>query len=110
MKNFDAKKILSIVFICLIVFFMGTIGVKYVMSNVLYIYPQVQNTAEAQPTETHTPSYDWSKDYPFSGDYGFNFETPEIVETKEEEDDEDWLEMYMNAISPNHPDNAKKVQ
>lgn len=89
MKNFDAKKFLSIVFICLIVFFMGTIGVKYVMSNVLYIYPQVQNTAEAQPTETQTPSYDWSKDYPFSGDYGFNFETPEIVETKEDEDDEE---------------------
>lgn len=26
----------------------------------------------------------------------------------EEEDDDDWLEEYMNAISPNHPDNVKK--
>ncbi len=85
MKNFDAKKILSIVFICLIVFFMGTIGVKYVMSNVLYIYPQVQNAAEGLPDKTQVPSYDWAKDYPFSGDYGFNFEAPDIVETKNED-------------------------
>ena len=27
---------------------------------------------------------------------------------EEEEDDDDWLEEYMNAISPNHPDNVKK--
>ena len=85
MKKLDAKKVLSIVFICLIVFFMGTIGVKYVISNVLYMYPQVQNAAEVQPDEEQAPSYDWSEDYPFSGDYGFNFETPEVIETKEEE-------------------------
>ncbi len=85
MKSFDAKKFLSIVFICLIVFFMGTIGVKYVMSNVLYIYPQVQNAAEGQPDEEQTPSYDWSKNYPFSGTYGFSFESSDIVESKPEE-------------------------
>ena len=28
---------------------------------------------------------------------------------EEEEDDDDWLEEYMNAISPNHPDNVKKT-
>ena len=28
---------------------------------------------------------------------------------EEEEDDDDWLEEYMNAISPNHPDNVKKI-
>ena len=27
---------------------------------------------------------------------------------EEEEDDDDWIEAYMNAISPNHPDNVKK--
>ena len=27
---------------------------------------------------------------------------------EEEENDDDWLEEYMNAISPNHPDNVKK--
>ena len=27
----------------------------------------------------------------------------------EDDDDDDWLEMYMNAISPNHPDNVKKT-
>ena len=26
----------------------------------------------------------------------------------EDDDDDDWLEEYMNAISPNHPDNVKK--
>ena len=28
---------------------------------------------------------------------------------EEEEDDDDWIEAYMNAISPNHPDNVKKT-
>ena len=28
---------------------------------------------------------------------------------EEEEDDDDWIEAYMNAISPNHPDNVKKI-
>lgn len=28
---------------------------------------------------------------------------------EEEEDDDGWLEEYMNAISPNHPDNVKKT-
>lgn len=27
---------------------------------------------------------------------------------EEEDDDDDWIEAYMNAISPNHPDNVKK--
>ena len=33
----------------------------------------------------------------------------EAQPAEEEEDDDDWLEMYMNAISPNHPDNEKKI-
>lgn len=85
MKNFDAKKLLSIVFICLIVFFMGSIVVKFVVSNVLHIVPEETNAAEGQPDETQAPSYDWSKDYPFSGDYGFSFEAPDVVETKNED-------------------------
>ena len=33
----------------------------------------------------------------------------EAQPAQEEEDDDDWLEEYMNAISPNHPDNIKKI-
>lgn len=85
MKSFDAKKILSIVFICLLVFFMGSIGVKFVMSNVFHIVPEETNAAEGQPDETQTPSYDWSKDYPFSGNYGFSFDSPVVIEANNEE-------------------------
>lgn len=73
MKSFDAKKLLSIVFISIIAFFMGTIGFRLVMTKVFYIYPEEVNAAEAQPDGAQTPSYDWTKDYPFSGDYGFTF-------------------------------------
>lgn len=73
MKSFDAKKLLSVIFICVIVFFMGTIGVKLVMSKVLHIYPEETNAAEAQSDEAQTPSVNWAEEYPFSGDYGFEF-------------------------------------
>ena len=33
----------------------------------------------------------------------------EAQPAEEEEGDDDWLEEYMNAISPNHPDNVKKT-
>lgn len=79
MKSFDAKKLLSIIFICLIVFFMGSIGVKLVMTKVLHIYPEETNAAEAQPDETQSPSHNWAEDYPFSGDYGFEFQTSGIA-------------------------------
>ncbi len=84
MKSFDAKKLLSVIFICLIVFFMGTVGVKLVMSKVLHIYPEETNAAEGQPDATQVTTYDWSEEYPFTGNYGFEFETPENTETKQE--------------------------
>lgn len=73
MKKLNAHKLLSIVFICLIVFFMGTIGVRFVSAKVFHIYPETSNAAEGQPDATQTHSVDWSVDYPFSGDYGFSF-------------------------------------
>lgn len=85
MKSFDAKKLLSVIFICLIVFFMGTVGVKLVMSKVLHIYPEETNAAEGQPDATQVSTYDWSEEYPFSGNYGFEFEIPEIDETKQKQ-------------------------
>lgn len=82
MKSFDAKKLLSVIFICIIVFFMGSIGVKLVMSKVLHIYPEETNAAEAQPGETQAPSINWAETYPFSGDYGFKFQVSEnVIET-----------------------------
>lgn len=85
MKSFDAKKLLSVIFICLIVFFMGTVGVKLVMSKVLHIYPEETNAAEGQPDATQVTTYDWSEEYPFAGNYGFEFEIPEIAETKQKQ-------------------------
>ena len=75
MKKLNAKKIISIVFVCLTIFFMGTIGVKLVMTKVFHIYPET-NAAESQPDGTENPTYDWSAEYPFSGDYGFTYTAP----------------------------------
>ncbi|MBO5420442.1 MAG: hypothetical protein J6A67_00680 [Clostridia bacterium] len=96
MKSFDAKKLLSVLFICLIVFFMGTVGVKLVMSKVLHIYPEETNAAESQPNETYKPLYDWSEKYPFTGDYGFEFEIPVAVETQKEQPSA--KENFENAV------------
>lgn len=81
MKKLNAKKIMSIVFVCLTIFFMGAIGTKLVMTKVFHIYPET-NAAEGQPDETENPTYDWSAEYPFSGDYGFTY-TAETDEVKE---------------------------
>lgn len=102
MKSFDAKKLLSIVFISLIVFFMGSIGFKLVMTKVLHIYPEEVNAAEGQPDETQAPSYDWSKDFPFSGDYGFTFkvESAPIVK-KEQTSAVEQYESFVRSIEGN---------
>ena len=81
MKKLNAKKIMSIVFVCLTIFFMGAIGTKLVMTKVFHIYPET-NAAEGQPDETENPTYDWTAEYPFSGDYGFTY-TAETDEVKE---------------------------
>lgn len=83
MKKLNTKKAMSILFICLIIFFMGTIGVKLVMTKVLHIYPET-NVAEGQADDV--PSFDWSAEYPFSGDYGFIYsaDTDKTTETEVE--------------------------
>lgn len=81
MKKLNAKKIMSIVFVCLTIFFMGAIGTKLVMTKVFHIYPET-NAAEGQPDGTENPTYDWTAEYPFSGDYGFTY-TAETDEVKE---------------------------
>ena len=82
MKSFDAKKLLSVIFICVIVFFMSTIVVKFVNSKLLHISPAEANAAEGKPDETLAPSIDWAADYPFSGDYGFEFQASDsMIET-----------------------------
>lgn len=96
MKSFDAKKLLSIVFISIIVFFMGTIGFKLIMTKVLHIYPEETNAAEGQPDETQAPSYDWSKDYPFSGNYGFIFKAEAAPVIKAEQPSA--IEQYESFI------------
>ncbi len=102
MKSLDAKKLLSIVFISIIVFFMGTIGFKLVMTKVLHIYPEETNAAESQPDGTQAPSYDWSKDYPFSGDYGFTFkaETAPVAKAKQPSAVEQY-ESFVRSIEGN---------
>lgn len=72
MKELNAKKVISIFFVCLTIFFMGSIGTKLVLTKVFHIYPE-SNAAEAQPDGTENPTYDWSVEYPFSGDYGFRY-------------------------------------
>lgn len=102
MKSFDAKKILSIVFICLIVFFMGTIGVKYVMLNILHIDTEETNITESQPDQSEVERTDWSKDYPFSGNYGFEFHeeiTP--IEEREQASTIDQIETFVRSIEGN---------
>ena len=60
MKKLNAKKVMSIIFICLTVFFMGTIGAKLVMTKVFHIYPET-NVAEGQADDI--PTFDWSNEW-----------------------------------------------
>ena len=86
MKKLNSGKFLSIVFVCVIVFFMLSILVTFCLVNFFNIYPSTMNAAETQPDATQVQTVDWSVDYPFSGDYGFEYvsETPE-EEVKPEE-------------------------
>lgn len=73
MKKLSSKKVMSIVFVCVTVFFMLSILLTFFLAKVFYIYPTATNAAETQPDATQVQTVDWSADYPFPENYGFEY-------------------------------------
>ncbi len=96
MKKLNAKSFLSIAFILIIAFFMCTIGVKFVASNILHIVPEETNAAEGGSDEDSAPSTDWTEKYPFSGDYGFKYTADTVDEPAEQEESK--IKTYENTV------------
>ncbi len=97
MKTLNAKSILSIIFIFITVFFMCTIGVKFVAYNLFNIVPEDTNAAEAEPGNTNGTAapINWSEYYPFSSDYGFKY-TEKTIEPQQDEDGK--VKAYENTV------------
>ncbi|MBR6531920.1 MAG: hypothetical protein IKT61_05405 [Clostridia bacterium] len=104
MKKLNIKKALSVVFICVIVFFMCSILGTFLLAKIFGIYPSTMNAAEAQPDATQVQVKDWSVDYPFAGDYGFEYihtapvEDVEVEETGNIEQFEDYIRFIEDRV------------
>ncbi len=82
MKKFRTEYVISGLFIAVIMFFMCSIGIRFVGTNIFHVSFEDSNIAETGEITEETIKIDWESLYPFDPNNRFEFETSEINEAQ----------------------------